>query len=229
MITQNKNLWQIIILIYLTNPILIAKVPESTNFFADPNLLYMLLMLGLLGILIEFTSPGIFFPGLFGILCLAFVFGMQVLPINWSGALLILLALIFLVAEIFITSFGILAIGGLALLISGSYILFSVPGSEFLVSRWLIWLLSSGLLAIMLLIGVLLIRAKRQGPTSNVDALVGAHAVVKEQIYINKPGTVLLYGSFWEAHANTPIDVGEQVKIIKVEGTKLVVEKISGV
>jgi len=209
-------------------PIPMTMRQQAMNFLADPNLIYILLMLGLLCILIEFKSPGIIIPGLFGVLCLVIVFGVEVLPINWFGALLILLALVFLVAEIFITSFGVLAIGGLALLISGSYLLFSVPGSSVFVERWLIWLLSFGLLALMFALGILLIRAKRQGPTSNVDALVGAHAVVKEPIEIDKAGTVLLYGSFWEATAKTPITIGERVRVIKVDSTKLVVEKISG-
>lgn len=209
-------------------PIPMSLGQQAMNFLADPNFIYILLMLGLLCILIEFKSPGIFIPGLFGILCLVIVFGVEVLPINWFGALLILIALVFFIAEIFITSFGILAIGGLALLISGSYLLFSVPGSSVFVEPWLIWLLSLGLLAIFFTIGLLLIRAKRQGPTANVDALVGAHAIVKEPIEIHKAGTVLLYGSFWEASAKTPIGVGERVRVIKVVSTKLVVEKISG-
>ena len=216
-----------IIIIFICS-FLRAEKSLNKNTLEDPNLLYIILMIGILCLFLEFKNPGIIIPGLFGLLCLTLVFGLQILPINWSGALLILLALIFLIAEIFIASFGLLALGGLALLISGSYILFSVPGSEFLVSRWLIWLLSIGLLAIMLVIGVLLIRAQRQGPTSNVDALVGAHAVVKESIDNNKNGRVLLYGSFWEARASNFIKVGERVRVVKVEGTKLVVEKISG-
>lgn len=212
----------------------LEEIPMSTrqeimNFLADANLLYILLMLGLLGIFIEFKAPGLIFPALFGISCLAIVFGVQVLPINWFGALLILCAMAFLIAEIFITSFGVLALVGLSLLIGGSYLLFSVPGSGFFVDRLLIWLFSGALLLIILSIGWLIILAKRQGPSANVDALVGTIARVSERIEKDQEGVVLLYGTYWRAHALESIEVGERVKVLKVEGTSLFVEKISGV
>src|ERR1700688_2736506 len=123
---------------------------------SNPNLVYILLLLGILGIFIEFQSPGLIIPGMLGFLCLATVFGVSTLPINWFGALLIFAAALFFILEIFVTSFGILAIAGMALLISGSFILFDVPGSIFFVEPLIIWLFSGILALIILSFGFLL-------------------------------------------------------------------------
>jgi membrane-bound serine protease (ClpP class) len=198
------------------------------KFLSNPNLIYILLLLGILGVLIEFQSPGLILPGLFGVLCFGIVFGVQVLPINWFGVLLIFAAAAVFVAEIFIVSFGILAIVGLTLLIVGSYLLFSVEGSSFSVAPLIIWLLSGGFCLIMLLIGMALLKARRQKKTANVDGLVGAMGIVKEAIEPPDFGIVLLNGSFWRAYASEPIPKETKVVVIKIDSTKLMVEKTEG-
>lgn len=195
------------------------------KFLANPNLIYILLLLGILGIVIEFQSPGLILPGLFGVLCLAVVFGVKVLPINWFGALLIFAAVAFFIAEIFVTSFGILAIGGLVLLVMGSYLLFSVEGSGFFVEPLIIWIVSAGFASIILAIGVVLLRSRRGGRTANVDALVGQEARVVKAISPPASGLILLHGSYWRAFADEPVVENEQVLVKKVDSTTIYVEK----
>lgn len=195
------------------------------KFLSNPNLVYILMLLGILGILIEFQSPGIILPGLFGVICLAVVFFVQVLPINWFGVLLIFLAAACLIAEIFITSFGLLAIVGLSLLVMGSYLLFSVDGSGLFVEPVLIWLVSGGFSAIIIAIGLVLVRARRQGATANVDALVGKMGVVTKSINPPDAGVVVLNGSFWRAYSDETIASADKVIVKRVDSTKLFVEK----
>lgn len=198
---------------------------EIMKFLSNPNLLYILMLLGILGIFIEFQSPGLILPGLFGVVILSIIFGVEILPINWFGALLIFSAVAFFIAEIFITSFGLLGIAGLAFLIFGSYLLFSVEGSSFFVEPLLIWLLSAGLLSIMLFIGFLLLKARGQKTPANVYALVGKTVQVSEEITPTKRGTVMVNGSFWQAESLDYAPKDSEVVILKVTGTLLSVEK----
>jgi len=195
------------------------------KFLSNPNLLYILLLLGILGILLEFQSPGLILPGLLGVLCLAIVFGVQVLPINWFGALLILGAAASFIAELFVTSFGILAILGLSLLIVGSYLLFNVSGSPFFVEPLIIWSIGAGFAVIILALGVVMLRARRRAPASNVFALVGEVGKVSETIDPVNGGVVLLHGTYWQAFADEKIHPPSLVVVKRVESTKLFVER----
>lgn len=208
----------------------LIEIPMSLRqgimkFLSNPNLVYILMLLGILGIVIEFQSPGLILPGLFGVICLAIVFFVQVLPINWFGALLIFLAAASLIAEIFIVSFGLLGIVGLSLLVMGSYLLFSVDGTGLFVEPVLIWLVSGGFSAIIIAIGLVLLKARRQGATANVDALVGKIGVVTESINPPDAGTVVLNGSFWRAYSDETIACADKVIVKRVDSTKLFVEK----
>lgn len=196
------------------------------NFLADPNLSYILLLLGVLGIFIEFKSPGLIVPGVVGGICLALVLGVQVLPINWIGAVLILGAAALLIAEIYVTSFGILAALALTCLVVGSYLLFDVPGSTLQVDAAVIWSVTLSFLAISLLLGYGLIRAKRQGPTSGVDAMVGETAVVYETIGPTLAGRIFLRGAYWRATAQEELSKGTRVRVICMDGTRAIVESL---
>src|SRR5207247_948574 len=119
-------------------------------------------------------------PGVVGVLLLALVFGVQVLPLNWLGVLLILGAAALFVAEVYASSFGLLGVGGFVCLIAGSYLLFKVPGSIFRVDPGVIWSVASAFALVFIAIGYLLVRAKRQGGTSNIDAMIGEQGEVFE-------------------------------------------------
>ncbi len=194
---------------------------------SNANLLYLLLLLGILGLLIEFQFPGVILPGLLGVIALTTVFGIQVLPLNWLGVILILGAIALFIAEIYITSFGILSLGALVLLVLGSYLLFDVPGSTFQVDPIMIWSLALTLLVIFLGFGYLILRAKKQGPTSGSDALKGQMATVYERIIPGQPGTIYIQGAYWAAYGDEEIEPGSEVIIEHMESTHAYVKKIS--
>jgi membrane-bound serine protease (ClpP class) len=198
---------------------------QLVQWLSNPNLLYLLMLLGFLGLFIEFQFPGVILPGLLGVLCLALVFGVQILPVNWLGVLLVLGAVALFIAEIYITSFGLLSLGGIALFIAGSYLLFDVPGSSLGVEPTMIWILAFTFALIFLAIGYVLLRAKRQGPTSSTDAMKGEVVRVYERITPETPGTVELQGSFWTAHAKETFEPGDEVVVDHLEGAQVYVTK----
>jgi membrane-bound serine protease (ClpP class) len=193
---------------------------------ANPNLMYVMLLAGLFLIFLELKNPGLIVPGVVGVLLLALVLGVQILPVNWLGVLLILAAAALFILEIYVTSFGLLSAGALACLIVGSYLLFDVEGSTFRVDPAVIWSVALTFGALLLVVGYLLVRAKRQGPTSGVEAMAGEEAVVYERITPAEPGTVRARGAYWSASAGSELEPGERVRIVRVDGTKAIVEPL---
>jgi membrane-bound serine protease (ClpP class) len=199
---------------------------ELMEFFADPNLLYLLMLMGLLGVFIEFKNPGLIVPGVVGGICLAVVLGIQVLPVNWFGVLLVLGAAALFVAEIYVTSFGLLGAGGLVCLILGSYLLFDVPGSQLRVDTEVIWSVALTFSATFLGIGYLLFKTQAQGATSGPEAMEGERATVHVAIRPDEPGNIHYRGAFWRAHADVAIPQGAKVRILRIESTRAFVEPV---
>ncbi|MGH8009773.1 MAG: NfeD family protein, partial [Candidatus Binatia bacterium] len=149
------------------------------NVLADPNIAYLLMMAGILGLYMEFSHPGTLFPGLTGGICLLLALAaFQVLPINYTGLLLILLGVGFLVAELFLPSFGILGIGGIVSFVLGSLFLFDTPDAELLVDRSIILTAALSVSAFMLFIGTLAVRTWRRQPVSGQEGLIGEEGEV---------------------------------------------------
>ncbi len=196
------------------------------KWFSDPTLIFLFMLLGFLGLFLEFQAPGVSLPGIFGLLCLAFVFGLQLLPLNGFGVLLILGAIAFFIAEIYITSFGLLSLVGLGLFVLGSFLLFETPGSSLQVEPIMIWVFAGCMLFLIAGIGFLITRAKHQRPTSGVDAMQGKTAVVYEAIIPPKPGTIYMQGSYWVAYADETIFPDTQIKVVRMQGAHAYVEKI---
>jgi membrane-bound serine protease (ClpP class) len=207
-------------------PFTMSGRQSLVTFLANPNLMYFLLLLGLFLLFLEFKSPGLIVPGLTGVLLLALVLGVQVLPVNWLGVLLILGAAALFVTEVFVTSFGLLAAGGVVCLIVGSYLLFDVPGSSFRVDPVVIWTVALTFAVLLLVVGFLLVRAKRQGGTSGVDAMAGEEAEVFEAIAAGTPGKIYARGAYWNASCAEPAVKGTRVRIKKMDGMKAEVEII---
>jgi membrane-bound serine protease (ClpP class) len=166
-------------------------------------------------------------PGAVGAICLLLVLGLQALPLNGFGLLLIGLAALLLVAEVYLTSFGVLGIAGLCSLVIGSYMLFDVPGSSFRLPPAVIWSVALAMAALMLVIGLLIVRVKRQGATSGPEALVGRHAVVSEAIDARGTGKIFFDGTYWNATAEVPIDKGARVRVDAFEGLRVRVSKLA--
>lgn len=192
----------------------------------DPNIAYMLMLLGFYGLLFELANPGYVLPGVIGgtALLLA-LYAFQVLPVNYAGLALIVLGLSFMVAEAFTPSFGALGIGGLVAFIFGSVILMDEQGLQ--VSRFLIG--STGLFSlacILLLIGkVLTIRRKKVA--TGKEQLLDSTGVVMEDFTEN--GRVWVLGESWLASCSTPLKKGDRVRVLSREGLKLFVEPLQEV
>lgn len=207
----------------------LARSPtqQVAQALANPDLLYGLLLLGLFLLFLEYKSPGLILPGATGAALLLLVLVAQLVPVNWFGVLLILAATGLLIAEIYVTSFGLLAAAGLACLVAGSYLLFDVPGSPLQVAEPLIWGVAGGFAAIVLGVGALLVRAQKQGPTSGPEAMAGEIGVLTAAVAPGQPGRVYLRGSYWPAVANQELATGSRVEVLRLESARCVVRPVA--
>jgi membrane-bound serine protease (ClpP class) len=193
----------------------------------DPNVAYVLMMVGMLGLFFELSNPGSILPGVLGgiSLILAF-FAFQSLPINWAGLLLILFGVILLIAEIKVVSHGILTIGGVISMLLGSMMLYDAPeaGSALRISWWVIVPAvgsTAGLVIFALSYGV---RALYRTPTTGASGMVGERAVARTPLA--PAGQVAIGGELWQAVAqNGPVAEGEPVTVVRVDGLTLTVAK----
>jgi membrane-bound serine protease (ClpP class) len=197
---------------------------KVVNFFADPNVAYLLLLAGLLGLYVEFSTPGLLFPGITGAVCLLLaLMAFQVLPINYTGAALILLAVALLVAEVFVPSFGLLGISGIVSFVLGSLMLFDRAGERLIVDRGIIFATVATVSGFMLMIGYLVFTAQRQKPVTGKEGLVDEVGRVVTRIA--PVGKVQVHGEIWTAESEEAIEVGEAVRISKVENLRLTVRR----
>jgi membrane-bound serine protease (ClpP class) len=191
---------------------------------ADPNIAYILLSLATLGLFVEISSPGLIFPGVIGAICLLLaLFSLGMLPVNWAGVLLILLAFGLFIAEVFTAGFGALATGGIISLVFGSQILFK-GGPLFRVSPWLIAIVVILIAGFFIFALQRVIKAHRQQATTGREEFAGKAAIVKQAL--NPEGFVMFKGELWAAVSESgPVGVGEEVTINRVDGLKLFVNK----
>ena len=194
----------------------------------DPNVAYILMMVGVLGIFFELSNPGAILPGVLGgiSLILAF-FAFQSLPINWAGLLLILFGIVLLIAEIKVVSHGVLTIGGVIAMLLGSMMLYDAPeaGSALRISWWVIVPAvgsTAGLVVFALSFGM---RALYRTPTTGIPGMVGETAVARTPLAPD--GQVAVGGELWRAVAQDgPVAAGEAVTIVGVDGLTLTVTKV---
>lgn len=195
------------------------------NTLSDPNIAYLLLMAGILGIYMEFSHPGVIFPGVAGGICLLLALtSFQLLPINYAGLLLILLGIALLVGEAFLPSFGALGIGGAISLGLGSLLLFDTESSDLVVDRSIIFTAVATLSALMLLLGYLVFKSQKKKPTLGMEGLIGEVGEVREKL--NPSGKIFVHGEYWSAEGDGEIAVGEKVQVVGFEGMSLKVKKL---
>jgi membrane-bound serine protease (ClpP class) len=189
----------------------------------DPNIIVLLMSLGVLGITIEILNPGLIFPGTVGIISLIVgLFGLQVLPVSWAGVLLLLLAAAFFAAEAFVTSHGALALAGAVSFVVGALMLFDPAGPEYQVSIW-VALAVGGTLAVLTAIAVTKVVQARRAPTrTGQEELIGEIGIVRRPL--QPAGLVAVHGELWQARSNDgSIATGEQVRVEAI-GNDLVLE-----
>jgi len=193
---------------------------------SNPNLAYILLMLGLLGLYFEFAHPGAILPGVLGgISLLLAIFSFQILPINYVALLLILLAIGLFILEVKVQSFGILGVGGVIAMVIGSLMLIDSPVPELQPSLHLIIPLAVGLSLIFLFLLFLVVRAHSKKAYTGKEGLVGESGTA--QTDIAPEGKVFVHGELWNAEAAEPIARGSKVRVTRVlDSLKIRVEKI---
>jgi membrane-bound serine protease (ClpP class) len=192
---------------------------------SDPNIAYILLLVGLAGLYFEFSTPGVILPGVVGgiSLILAF-FAMQTLPVNYAGVALIIFSIILFIAEIKVISHGILTMGGIVSLIIGSLMLFETPDPALRVS-WNV-LIPTVIVTSLFFITVIAMAVKAQlrKPQGGQEGLAGEEG--KAMTDIHADGTVLIHGEYWAAASDIPVTKGARVRVVRVEHLKVRIEPI---
>jgi membrane-bound serine protease (ClpP class) len=192
------------------------------NVIADPNIAYLLMMVGMLGLWVEFSHPGVVFPGVAGAICLLLgLTALHVLPVSASGLALLVLGLGLLLAEAFVPT-GLLGAGGIAALLFGSLFLFDRDAGV-QVSRELVVIMTVLFSGFLLLIVTLVVRGQRRPIAVGAEAMVGEIGRAHERLAPS--GTVLVHGEYWAADSDEPVDAGERVRVMAVEGLRLRVRR----
>jgi len=205
------------------------QVPDWRSEFlaiiTNPNVAYMLMLLGIYGIFFELSNPGAIVPGVVGAISLVLaLYAFHVLPVNYAGLALVLIGMAFMVAEIFMPSFGALGIGGLAAFIAGSIILLDTELSAFSLSLPLIIGLALTSATFMMLVTGLALRQRRRPVVSGREELIGSVGEALESF--RDDGTVHIHGERWQAHSDTPIVTGQAVRVCAIHGLVLDIEPL---
>jgi membrane-bound serine protease (ClpP class) len=193
---------------------------------ADPNIALILLVLGALGIYVEFTSPGLIAPGIFGaILALLGLSALSMLPINWLGASLLILALTLFVLEAKYTSHGILGIGGAVAMVLGAVLLVNSPLPEMRIHLSTAVALAVPFSAITILLVSLVVKARANKVTTGAEGMIGETGVATSPLAPD--GMVFVRGEYWKAVSPAPLPAGAHVRVTAVEGLRLTVEPLA--
>ncbi|HEY6976897.1 MAG TPA: NfeD family protein, partial [Chitinophagaceae bacterium] len=196
---------------------------------SDPNISYILLMLGMYGLLFELYSPGAIFPGIIGVISLILAFySMQTLPINYAGLALIIFGVILFVMEIKIVSHGLLTIGGIVSLLLGSLMLIRSDSTfDFIGISMSVIIASVAVTAFFFLFVIGLgIKAQRRKPATGIEGMIGEIGSSLEML--NPVGRVHVHGETWSAESvSGPINEGQKIRVTGIKNLKLYVESIN--
>ncbi|MCR9910691.1 nodulation protein NfeD [Vibrio campbellii] len=212
----------------LDNPTWVERVPdwraEMLAVITNPNVAYILMLIGIYGLLLEFYNPGIGLPGVLGGICLLLaMYALQMMPVNYVGLGLLLLGIALMIAEAFNPSFGILGLGGVVAFVLGSIFLMDSDIPGFQIALPLIFgiaIFSVGLIVIT--VGLLLkIRSKKA--TTGLENFPGKLAVVSDD-FVDGTGRVQLDGALWQAKAEQKLKQGDHVTVVKIKGLTLTVK-----
>ncbi len=181
----------------------------------DPNLIVLLMSIGVLGITIEILNPGLILPGTVGVISLIIgLFGLQVLPVSWAGLLLMALAVGFFTTEAFVPSHGALALAGAVSFVIGALMLFDPAGEGYQVSIWVALAVGGTLALVIGIVAAKIIRARKRPTTTGREEMVGEIGVVRSAVAPS--GLVNIHGEIWKAHTEgEPLAAGD---VVRVEG-----------
>jgi membrane-bound serine protease (ClpP class) len=192
---------------------------------SNPNLAYILMMIGLVGLYFELAHPGVIFPGVIGGICLILAFfAFRTLPVNYAGILLILLGVFLFIAEIKIASYGLLTVGGVVSLALGSIMLFESPAPFLRASLSVIIPTVAVTAAFFIFAMTMAIKAQMAKPATGSEGIVDETGIARTRI--DPEGKVFVHGEFWNAYSEKIIEEGERIRVLKTEGLRLKVEKL---
>ena len=195
------------------------------DIISSPNVAYILMMLGLVGLYLELSNPGLILPGVIGSISLILaLYAMQTLPINYAGLLLIILGVVLFIAEVNVMSYGLLSISGAISIFLGSIMLIDSDDPAMQISKMILYPTLG--MTFLLSIGSIYLakKAHQLGTITGMEGLLGEVGVVKESL--NPEGRVLVHGETWNAKSDVAISDGEKVIVEAVEGLKIKVRKV---
>lgn len=220
------------IVVLKTKKVEICFIPSSfqekfLQTLADPNIAYILMMIGILGIIMEFLHPGAILPGVVGTTCLILsLFSLQVVPFTLAGIFLIILAVILFLLEIKVTSYGALTIGGVIALILGSLMLIDPSALYISISLKYIILAAALISGFFVFVITYVVKARVKRPVTGPEGMIGREGVAKTNL--NPYGKIWIWGEMWNARAEFPEEIikkGEKVEVRGLEGMRLIVKK----
>jgi membrane-bound serine protease (ClpP class) len=191
---------------------------------AEPAILFLLLLGAMAGIGAELSHPGLIFPGVLGVFCLVlFLFATQVIPINGAGVLLIVLAMALFAAEVKVTSYGLLTVGGLAAMILGAMMLVDAPIPEMRVPLSAVLPGALAVAAGAFLLVRMVLDAQRRQPSTGAAGMIGRQGIAAGPL--DPDGWVLVAGERWQASAEAAVSAGDRVEVLAVDGLRLRVRR----
>lgn len=213
----------------LTGAALIEHLPDWRSQFlaviTNPSVAYVLLLLGIYGLIFEFSSPGMALPGIVGAICILLaLYAFQLLPISYAGLGLLILGIALMTAEAFAPSFGVLGLGGLIAFTVGSIILMDTRLPAFQIALPVILALAASSAALLILLFGMVLRARRQTVVSGTAPLIDAIGVV-ELVHTGQP-RIRIGGELWQADCTEPLQPGDRVRVSGIQGLRLSVTKM---
>ncbi len=196
---------------------------QLLSVITDPNVAYILLMIGIYGLILEFYHPGTAVPGVIGVICLLLAgYALQMLPVNYAGLALIVVGIGLMVAETFQPGFGVLGVGGAISFVFGSVILMDTDLPGYQISMPIIAAFAASSVAVIVFVIGAAMRTRRRKVVTGRESMVGATAVVMDDF--DGRGLVRLHGEIWQAASRTPLIKDTKVRIVRMDDLVLTVE-----
>jgi membrane-bound serine protease (ClpP class) len=196
---------------------------ELLGLITNPNLAYILMLIGIYGIILEFYNPGMMFPGVTGVISLLLaLYAFQVLPVNYAGLALIGLGIALMVAEMMMPSFGALGVGGIVAFVVGSIMLMDTDAPGFGISWQLVGGIALTAAALLMLLMTMLTRSQRRAVVTGLEEMVGSPARVVD--WDGGDGRVRVHGEIWRARGPDGLLPGQEVRVVGIEGLTVEVE-----
>lgn len=203
-----------------------SPAEEFLSILANPNIAYLLMALGMLGIYVEITHPGAVLPGVVGVIAILLgLYSTSVLPVNITGVALIIVGLVLFLLEVKITSYGLLTGGGLISFVLGSMMLFDSPIPDLRVSLGVILPAAFLVATVVIFLLTRVIKTHRKSPITGVEGLVGEKGRVIRTL--DPQGKLMIHGEYWDAFTRgRTLEKGAQVRVVEIEDSMLIVESL---